>query len=193
MVQLTKIYTRGGDQGETSLGDGSRVAKHGARVEAYGTVDEANAVIGLVRVEIARAGADEKDLDATLSRIQNDLFDLGADLCTPEDGRRAEGALRIAASQVEWLETEIDKINERLAPLSSFILPGGSPVAAQLHLARTVARRAERCVTELARSETVNTEAVKYLNRLSDLLFVMSRAANNDGADDVLWVPGANR
>ena len=193
MVQLTKIYTRGGDQGETSLGDGSRVAKHDARVEAYGTVDEANAVIGLVRVEIARAGADEKDLDATLSRIQNDLFDLGADLCTPEDGRRAEGALRIAASQVEWLETEIDKINERLAPLSSFILPGGSPVAAQLHLARTVARRAERCVTELARSETVNMEAVKYLNRLSDLLFVMSRAANNDGADDVLWVPGANR
>ncbi|MEC7536880.1 MAG: cob(I)yrinic acid a,c-diamide adenosyltransferase [Pseudomonadota bacterium] len=193
MVQLTKIYTRGGDQGETSLGDGSRVAKHDARVEAYGTVDEANAVIGLVRVEIARAGADEKDLDATLSRIQNDLFDLGADLCTPEDGRRAEGALRIAASQVEWLETEIDKINERLAPLSSFILPGGSAVAAQLHLARTVARRAERCVTELARSETVNTEAVKYLNRLSDLLFVMSRAANNDGAGDVLWVPGANR
>ena len=193
MVQLTKIYTRGGDQGETSLGDGSRVAKHDVRVEAYGTVDEANAAIGLVRVEIARAGADEKDLDATLSRIQNDLFDLGADLCTPEDGRRAEGALRIAASQVEWLEAEIDKINERLAPLSSFILPGGSPVAAQLHLARTVARRAERCVTELARSETVNTEAVKYLNRLSDLLFVMSRAANNDGADDVLWVPGANR
>ena len=193
MVQLTKIYTRGGDQGETSLGDGSRVAKHDARVEAYGTVDEANAVIGLVRVEIARAGADERDLDAALSRIQNDLFDLGADLCTPEDGRRAEGALRIAASQVEWLETEIDKINERLAPLGSFILPGGSPVAAQLHLARTVARRAERCVTELAQSETVNMEAVKYLNRLSDLLFVMSRAANNDGADDVLWVPGANR
>ena len=193
MVQLTKIYTRGGDQGETSLGDGSRVAKHDARVEAYGTVDEANAVIGLVRVEIARAGADEKDFDAALSRIQNDLFDLGADLCTPEDGRRAEGALRIAASQVEWLETEIDKINEHLAPLSSFILPGGSPVAAQLHLARTVARRAERCVTKLARSEPVNMEAVKYLNRLSDLLFVMSRAANNDGADDVLWVPGANR
>ena len=193
MVQLTKIYTRGGDQGETSLGDGSRVAKHDARVEAYGTVDEANAVIGLVRVEIARAGADEKDLDATLSRIQNDLFDLGADLCTPEDGRRAEGALRIAASQVEWLEAEIDKINELLAPLNSFILPGGEPVAAQLHLARTVARRAERCVIKLARSETVNMEAVKYLNRLSDLLFVMSRAANNDGADDVLWVPGANR
>ena len=193
MVKLTKIYTRGGDQGETSLGDGNRVAKHDARVEAYGTVDEANAVIGLVRVEIARAGADERDMDAALSRIQNDLFDLGADLCTPEDGRRAEGALRIAASQVEWLETEIDKINERLAPLNSFILPGGSPVAAQLHLARTVARRAERCATELTLSETLNMEAVKYLNRLSDLLFVMSRAANNDGADDVLWVPGANR
>ena len=193
MVKLTKIYTRGGDQGETSLGDGSRVAKHDARVEAYGTVDETNAVIGLVRVEIARAGADEKDLDAALSRIQNDLFDLGADLCTPEDGRRAEGALRIGASQVERLETEIDNINERLAPLGSFILPGGAPIAAQLHLARTVARRAERCVTELAQSEKVNMEAVKYLNRLSDLLFVMSRAANNDGADDVLWVPGANR
>ena len=193
MVQLTKIYTRGGDQGETSLGDGSRVAKHNVRVEAYGTVDEANATIGLVRVEIASAGADEKDFDAALSRIQNDLFDLGADLCTPEDGRRAEGALRIAASQVEWLEAEIDKINELLAPLNSFILPGGEPVAAQLHLARTVARRAERCVIKLARSETVNMEAVKYLNRLSDLLFVMSRAANNDGADDVLWVPGANR
>lgn len=193
MVQLTKIYTRGGDHGETSLGDGSRVAKHAARVEAYGTVDEANAVIGLVRAQIVSAGTDEQTLDTVLSRIQNDLFDLGADLCTPEDGRRAEGALRIVTSQVEWLETEIDKINDRLEPLSSFILPGGTPVAANLHLARTVARRAERCVTNLARSETVNTEAVKYLNRLSDLLFVMSRAANNYGANDVLWVPGANR
>jgi|TARA_A100001037_G_scaffold245767_1_gene227282 cob(I)alamin adenosyltransferase len=193
MVQLTKIYTRGGDQGETSLGDGSRVDKHDIRVEAYGTVDEANAVIGLVRVEIVSAVADEQVLDAVLSRIQNDLFDLGADLCTPEDGRRAEGALRIVTSQVDWLETEIDKINDRLAPLGSFILPGGSPVAAKLHLARTVVRRAERCVTKLARSEVVNREAVKYLNRLSDLLFVMSRATNNDGTDDVLWVPGANR
>tara|TARA_B100000686_G_scaffold167540_1_gene174988 strand:- start:107 stop:688 length:582 start_codon:yes stop_codon:yes gene_type:complete len=193
MVQLTKIYTRGGDQGETSLGDGSRVAKHDARVEAYGTVDEANAVIGLVRVEIVSATADEQALDAVLSHIQNDLFDLGADLCTPEDGRRAEGALRIVTSQVDWLETEIDKINDRLAPLGSFILPGGSPVAAKLHLARTVVRRAERCVTNLARSEVVNSEAVKYLNRLSDLLFVMSRATNNNGTDDVLWVPGANR
>ena len=154
MVQLTKIYTRGGDQGETSLGDGSRVAKHAARVEAYGTVDEANAVIGLVRAQIVSAGTDEQTLDTVLSRIQNDLFDLGADLCTPEDGRRAEGALRIVTSQVEWLETEIDKINDHLEPLSSFILPGGTPVAAHLHLARTVARRAERCVTNLARSET---------------------------------------
>ena len=193
MVQLTKIYTRGGDQGETSLGDGSRVAKHDARVEAYGTVDEANAVIGLVRVEIVSAGEDEQALDAVLGRIQNDLFDLGADLCTPENGRRAEGALRIVTSQVEWLEAEIDKINDRLTPLSSFILPGGSPVAANLHLARTVACRAERCVTKLARSEAVNTEAVKYLNRLSDLLFVMSRATNNNGANDILWIPGANR
>ena len=189
MVELTKIYTRSGDGGDTSLGSGTRVAKHNLRVAAYGTVDEANAAIGLARLHTG----DETGVDAMLRRIQNDLFDLGADLCTPEDGRRAEGALRIAASQVEWLETEIDKINERLAPLSSFILPGGSPIAAQLHLARTVARRAERCVTELARSEMVNMEAVKYLNRLSDLLFVMSRAANNDGADDVLWVPGANR
>ena len=193
MVQLTKIYTRGGDHGETSLGDGSRVAKHDARVEAYGTVDEANAVIGLVRVEIVSAGEDEQALDAVLGRIQNDLFDLGADLCTPENGRRAEGALRIVTSQVEWLEAEIDKINDRLTPLSSFILPGGSPVAANLHLARTVVRRAERCVTKLARSEAVNTEAVKYLNRLSDLLFVMSRATNNNGANDILWIPGANR
>ena len=193
MVQLTKIYTRGGDQGETSLGDGSRVAKHDARVEAYGTVDEANAVIGLVRVEIVSAGEDEQALDAVLGRIQTDLFDLGADLCTPENGRRAEGALRIVTSQVEWLEAEIDKINDRLTPLSSFILPGGSPVAANLHLARTVARRAERCGTKLARSEAVNTEAVKYLTRLSDLLFVMSRATNNNGTNDILWIPGANR
>lgn len=193
MVQLTKIYTRGGDQGETSLGDGSRVAKHDLRVEAYGTVDEANAAIGLARTEIARTLDVDATLDPALSRIQNDLFDLGADLCTPEDGRRAEGALRIISSQVDWLEDEIDRINEALEPLSSFILPGGSPVAAQLHLARTLARRAERLVTALAGTSTVNPEAVKYLNRLSDLLFVMSRAANNGGKDDILWVPGGNR
>ncbi len=193
MVQLTKIYTRGGDKGETSLGDGSRVAKHHLRVEAYGTVDEANAVIGLVRVEILRTPDTDDMLDPALNRIQNDLFDLGADLCTPEDGRRAEGALRIIDTQVYWLESEIDRINGALNPLSSFILPGGAPVAAQLHLARTVTRRAERLITALAAEVPVNPEAVKYLNRLSDLLFVMSRAANGGGKDDVLWVPGGSR
>lgn len=193
MVQLTKIYTRGGDKGETSLGDGSRVAKHHLRVEAYGTVDEANAVIGLARVEILRTPDTDDMLDPALNRIQNDLFDLGADLCTPEDGRRAEGALRIIDTQVYWLESEIDRINGALDPLSSFILPGGTPVAAQLHLARTVTRRAERLITALAAEVPVNPEAVKYLNRLSDLLFVMSRAANDSGKDDVLWVPGGSR
>jgi len=193
MVQLTKIYTRGGDKGETSLGDGRRVAKHDLRVEAYGTVDEANAVIGLVRVEILRTPDSRDTLDPALNRIQNDLFDLGADLCTPEDGRRAEGALRIISAQVDWLESEIDRINITLDPLYSFILPGGTPVAAHLHLARTVTRRAERLITALAAESPVNPEAVKYLNRLSDLLFVMSRAANGGGEDDVLWVPGGSR
>ena len=193
MVRLTKIYTRGGDAGETSLGDGSRVAKHSSRVAAYGTVDEANAVIGLARVEIARAPMPDPQMDALLGRIQNDLFDLGADLCTPEEGSRAEGALRIAGEQVDRLESEIDDINAALDPLESFILPGGTPVAAQLHMARTIARRAERLVTALSAEETVNPNAVKYLNRLSDLLFVLSRAANKGGKDDVLWVPGANR
>ena len=193
MVRLTKIYTRGGDAGETSLGDGSRVAKHSSRVAAYGTVDEANAVIGLARVEIARAPMPDPQMDALLGRIQNDLFDLGADLCTPEEGSRAEGALRIAGEQVDRLESEIDDINAALDPLESFILPGGTPVAAQLHMARTIARRAERLVTALSAEETVNPNAVKYLNRLSDLLFVLSRAANTGGKDDVLWVPGANR
>ena len=193
MVRLTKIYTRGGDAGETSLGDGSRVAKHSRRVIAFGTVDEANATIGLVRVEIARMPTPNSQMDALLDRIQNDLFDLGADLCTPEEGSRAEGALRIAEEQVDRLESEIDDINAALDPLESFILPGGTPVAAQLHMARTIARRAERLVTGLSAEEMVNPNAVKYLNRLSDLLFVLSRAANNGGKDDVLWVPGANR
>ena len=193
MVQLTKIYTRGGDKGKTSLGDGSRVAKHDLRVEAYGTVDEANAVIGLVRVEILRTPDTDNTLDPTLNRIQNDLFDLGADLCTPENGRKAEGALRIISAQVDWLESEVDRINGALDPLSSFILPGGTPVAAQLHLARTVTRRAERLITALATESPVNPEAVKYLNRLSDLLFVMSRTTNGGGADDVLWAPGGSR
>tara|TARA_Y100001934_G_C12305945_1_gene752412 strand:- start:548 stop:1129 length:582 start_codon:yes stop_codon:yes gene_type:complete len=193
MVRLTKIYTRGGDAGETSLGDGSRVAKHSGRVAAYGTVDEANAALGLARVEIARAPTPDSQMDTLLGRIQNDLFDLGADLCTPEMGSRAEGALRIVGEQVNRLESEIDEINAALCPLESFILPGGTPVAAQLHMVRTIARRAERLVTALSAEELVNPNAVKYLNRLSDLLFVLARAANNGGKDDVLWIPGANR
>jgi cob(I)alamin adenosyltransferase len=187
MVRLTRIYTRGGDAGETSLGDGTRVPKYSLRVAAYGTVDEANAAIGIARLHADVAA------DAMLDRIQNDLFDLGADLCTPEDGRRAAGALRITVSQVEHLEREIDAINAMLRPLDSFILPGGTPAAAHLHLARTVARRAERLVSELARTEPVNPEALKYLNRLSDYLFVLGRRVNDGGARDVLWRPGANR
>jgi cob(I)alamin adenosyltransferase len=187
MVRLNRIYTRGGDKGETSLGDGSRVPKQALRVEAYGTVDEANAAIGLARLHA------DAESDSMLARIQHDLFDLGADLCTPEEGRRAAGALRIVAAQVERLEAEIDAMNERLAPLNSFVLPGGSPCAAYLHLARTVSRRAERLVSELAAAEAVNPEALKYLNRLSDHLFVLSRHVNDDGAGDVLWQPGANR
>jgi cob(I)alamin adenosyltransferase len=194
MVRLTRIYTRGGDKGETSLGDGSRVAKQAQRVEAYGTVDEANAAIGLARLHTDA----DPEADAMLARIQNDLFDLGADLCTPEDGRRAakereKGALRIVGAQVERLEREIDAINEKLRPLDSFILPGGTPAAAYLHLARTVTRRAERLACALAAAERINPEAVKYLNRLSDHLFVLGRRLNDNGAADVLWRPGATR
>ena len=187
MVRLTRIYTRGGDRGETSLGDGSRVPKRALRVAAYGTVDEANAAIGIARLHTDPAA------DEMLGRIQNDLFDLGADLCTPEDGGRAAGALRIVAAQVERLEREIDAMNATLQPLDSFILPGGTAAAAYLHLARTIARRAERLVSELAGAERVNPEALKYLNRLSDHLFVLSRRVNDGGARDVLWRPGANR
>jgi len=187
MVTLTKIYTRGGDKGETSLGDGRRVAKHDLRVAAYGTVDETNAVVGLARLHT------EGDADAMLARIQNDLFDLGADLCTPETGRKAEGALRIVDAQVDRLENEIDAINAGLKPLTSFILPGGSPAAAYLHLARTVSRRAERLICELSENEPVNTAAVRYINRLSDHLFVLARHLNDGGTRDVLWVPGGNR
>ncbi len=187
MVTLTRIYTRGGDTGQTSLGDGRRVAKFQLRVAAYGTVDETNSIVGLARLHTAGA------VDAMLARIQNDLFDLGADLCTPEDGRKAEGALRIVDAQVDRLEGEIDALNADLAPLTSFILPGGTPAAAYLHQARTVARRAERLVCELATEEAVNPAAIRYINRLSDHFFVLARHLNDNGATDVLWVPGGNR
>lgn len=187
MVTLSKIYTRGGDAGETSLGSGDRVKKHDVRVAAYGTSDEANAVIGIARLHT------EGDVDDMLMRIQNDLFDLGADLCTPENGKRSEGALRIMDSQVDRLEQEIDAMNADLQPLSSFILPGGSAAASYLHLARTVSRRCERLMTELAIDEDVNPAALKYMNRLSDHLFVLARKVNDNGATDVLWVPGQNR
>ncbi|WP_421906058.1 cob(I)yrinic acid a,c-diamide adenosyltransferase [Mameliella sp.] len=190
MVVLSKIYTKTGDAGETALGNGARVAKFSTRVTAYGTVDELNSVVGLARLQA------EGELEGQLSRIQNDLFDLGADLCTPDmekDAEREYPPLRMDASQVTRLESEIDGMNARLEPLRSFILPGGTALAAHLHHCRTVARRAERFVVELATMETVNPEAVKYLNRLSDWFFVASRIANDDGKADVLWVPGANR
>jgi cob(I)alamin adenosyltransferase len=187
MVKLTKIYTRGGDRGKTSLGDGARVAKHDLRVAAYGTVDEANAVIGLARLHT------EPVADAMLARIQNDLFDLGADLCRPGDDPNEANTLRIQPAQVQRLEDEIDGMNVALKPLESFILPGGRPAAAYLHQARTVVRRAERLTTELAARGPVSPIAIQYLNRLSDHLFVLARYLNDKGAADVLWVPGAHR
>jgi cob(I)alamin adenosyltransferase len=187
MVRLTRIYTRGGDKGQTSLGDGARVAKHDPRVAAFGTVDEANAAIGLARLHCDAA------IDVVLARVQNDLFDLGADLCRPEDADAKASPLRVTPVQVERLESEIDRANERLATLDSFVLPGGTPAAAYLHLARTVARRAERDVTALAECEAINPEALRYINRLSDLLFVLARLTNDGGAKDVLWEPGAHR
>jgi cob(I)alamin adenosyltransferase len=189
MVQLTRIYTRGGDKGQTSLGDGRRVPKHDLRVASYGTVDEVNSIVGLVRLSTA----DAPEIDAMLSRIQNDLFDLGADLCTPEQENPQYPPLRIVEAQVDRLEHEIDAMNAELSPLKSFVLPGGTPAAAHLHLARTVSRRAERLMTELAEHEPVGTPALKYINRLSDHLFVLGRYVNDKGALDVLWVPGANR
>ena len=185
MVTLNRIYTKTGDKGETALGDGSRVPKHALRIAAYGTVDEANAAIGLARISAV------PELDVMLARVQNDLFDLGADLCAPEDGRRGDDRLRVAPAQVTRLENEIDAMNEGLKPLTSFILPGGTPTAAYLHLARTIIRRAERLMVELAETEKVGEAALQYANRLSDHLFVASRYAN--AGDDVLWVPGANR
>jgi cob(I)alamin adenosyltransferase len=187
MVRLTKIYTKTGDSGETGMGDGGRISKASPRVIAIGAVDETNAAIGIARLDA------EGDRDAMLARIQNDLFDLGADLSVPEDGRKAEGRLRIVEAQVERLEREIDAMNESLAPLTSFILPGGTALAAHLHLARTIARRAEVAMVTLAGQEQINPPALRYINRLSDHLFVLARAANQDGMGDVLWVPGGNR
>ncbi|MCB9947130.1 MAG: cob(I)yrinic acid a,c-diamide adenosyltransferase [Rhodospirillaceae bacterium] len=187
MVQLTRIYTRGGDKGQTSLGDGSRVDKHSLRVDAYGTVDEANSVIGLARLHT------DGEADAMLGRIQNDLFDLGADLCTPEQDNPKYPPLRIQPAQVQRLEQEIDRLNADLGALKSFVLPGGSAASASLHLARTVVRRAERLIAQLATVEPINMAALHYANRLSDHLFVLARWLNDKGSGDVLWVPGANR
>ncbi|HXV74060.1 MAG TPA: cob(I)yrinic acid a,c-diamide adenosyltransferase [Sphingomonadales bacterium] len=185
MVRLNKIYTRKGDSGETSLTGGKRVKKHDLRVRAFGAVDEANAAIGLARLHAK--GAD----DEALVRIQNDLFDLGADLSTPHGGKGE--ALRVLDFQVAWLEGEIDRMNEKLFPLKSFVLPGGTAASAYLHLARTIVRRAERNVAALMEREKVNPSALKYLNRLSDYLFVLARFLNRKGTGDVLWAPGKSR
>ncbi|MEL7690319.1 cob(I)yrinic acid a,c-diamide adenosyltransferase [Citromicrobium bathyomarinum] len=191
MVKLNKIYTRTGDDGTTGLVDGSRSPKHAARIEAIGAVDEANSALGFAICAIDNAD--------DLRRIQNDLFDLGADLATPKGALDGEGfepgemVLRIVPAQVEWLEQAIDTANESIEPLTSFILPGGSEAAARLHVARASVRRAERAMTALAQAEPVNPAALHYINRLSDLLFVLARAANDGGKGDVTWVPGANR
>ncbi len=193
MVVLNKIYTRTGDDGTTALGTGERVRKDGARVAAYGTVDELNAAIGVARLATAR---DEPAIDAMLMRIQNDLFDLGADLCVPDRGETLPyEPLRITDAQVLRLEGDIDALNGELQPLRSFVLPAGTPAAAHLHVARTVCRRAERLIVELAadENEPVSRAVIKYVNRLSDFLFVAARYSNGRGNDDVLWVPGQNR
>jgi cob(I)alamin adenosyltransferase len=192
VVKLNRIYTRTGDDGTTALGTGERRSKYDLRVAAYGTLDEVNAVIGMARLHTAADAA----LDAALARIQNDLFDVGADLCMPGKGKGPGGArLDATDAQVDWLEGEIDRLNAGLAPLKSFILPGGTAAAAYLHLARTVCRRAERLIAELKDrpGESVTPAALKYVNRLSDFLFVASRHANDRGARDVLWAPGVNR
>ena len=192
MVVLNRIYTRTGDAGDTALGTGERRPKNDLRVEAYGTVDETNAALGMARLSTSG----DAELDAMLARIQNDLFDLGADLCCPDTGEKlAYEPLRIIQSQVERLEREIDDLNVALTPLRSFVLPGGSPAAAALHLARTISRRAERLMVALSRTpgETVSAPALQYVNRLSDFLFVASRFANLNAGGDVLWTPGQNR
>ncbi|MCA1412234.1 cob(I)yrinic acid a,c-diamide adenosyltransferase [Bradyrhizobium sp. NBAIM20] len=194
MVVLNRIYTKTGDDGTTALGTGERRPKYDLRIEAYGTVDETNAAIGVVRLHTAEM----PELDAMLGRIQNDLFDLGADLAVPERQDKDKGKaerLRVVASQVERLERDIDALNDKLAPLTSFVLPGGTPAAAHLHVARTICRRAERVIVELAAQpgEPVSAAGIQYMNRLSDFLFVASRVVNGNGAGDVLWVPGQNR
>ena len=190
VVRLDRIYTRGGDLGETSLGDGHRVAKHNARVTAYGTVDELNAALGVARLHSVDTPA-----DAWLVRIQNDLFDVGADLCVPpppEDDEKHRSRLRVSPEQVQWLEDRIDEVNGTLPPLTSFVVPGGTPLSAFLHVARTICRRAERDAVALAATEPMTPEVITYLNRLSDLLFVLARAANGDGGETT-WKPGASR
>ncbi|MFT3733001.1 MAG: cob(I)yrinic acid a,c-diamide adenosyltransferase [Hyphomicrobium sp.] len=193
MVVLNRIYTKTGDAGTTALGTGERVSKTSSRIAAYGTVDETNAAVGVARTHLA--GSDP-DVDAMLLRVQNDLFDLGADLCVPDKGQKLPyEPLRIADAQVSRLESEIDLMNAELDPLRSFILPGGTPTGAALHIARTVSRRAERLMVELSNEpgETVSPPALKYINRLSDFLFVASRYVNGRGKGDILWVPGKNR
>jgi len=192
MVVLSKIYTRTGDDGTTALGSGRRVAKYDLRVECYGTLDETNAAIGLARVH---SGSSEPKLDAMLVRIQNDLFDLGAELCYPDESKDARGRLSVSDAQVERLEGEIDALNRELQPLRSFVLPGGTSAASFLHLARTISRRGERLMVALASrpNEPVGDAALRYINRLSDFLFVAARYANDKGKSDVLWVPGQNR
>jgi cob(I)alamin adenosyltransferase len=192
MVVLNKIYTKTGDKGTTALGSGERVPKHALRISAYGTVDETNATIGMARIHL---GGQHPAVDAKLARIQNDLFDLGADLCVPDRGEKLPyEPLRISEAQVKRLEEEIDEMNSELKPLRSFVLPGGSPGAAALHVSRTVSRRAERLIVELSQTpnEPVSTAALQYINRLSDFLFVASRYVNDRGNSDVLWVPGQN-
>ena len=192
MVVLSKIYTRTGDDGTTALGSGRRVAKYDLRVECYGTLDETNAAIGLARVH---TGSSDPILDAMFARIQNDLFDLGAELCYPDESKDARGRLSVSEAQVERLEGEIDALNRELQPLRSFVLPGGTPAASFLHLARTISRRGERLMVALASrpKEPVGAAALRYINRLSDFLFVAARYANDKGKSDVLWVPGQNR
>jgi len=187
-MKLDRIYTRGGDDGRTSLGDGARVPKYHVRVHAYGGLDDANAAIGVALLHI-----DDADVRAVLSLVQNDLFDVGADICRPQRVESKREPLRVTPKQVQAIEDQIDRFNEHLNPLMSFVLPGGSPASAYLHLARTAIRRAERDLAELAANEPINAEALKYVNRVSDLFFVLGRYMNGRGTVDVLWKPGANR